>query len=206
MRKEDIEQMKVLHPDWTDSQIRYALDYTRHSYSDPSEYKPRPRKELTVKFMFELGIRVKEADNEWGWRIYQGDKERPIFVQKTGKYKSSDYCKYHPYVSLYYNGKTILKSLASILMTCVLLKDIPAGYVVDHIDNDSFNNSLDNLQLLSIRENIDKNPSKSVKDKRDRDESTKSVEEIKVKNYYPYDNGALVEILNANPYYPGERK
>ena len=192
MRKEDIEQMKVLHPDWTDSQIRYALDYTRHSYSDPSEYKPRPRKELTVKFMFELGIKVKEADNEWGWRIYQGEKERPIFVQKTGKYKSSDYCKYHPYVSLYYNGKTILKSLASILMTCVLLKDIPAGYVV--------------LQLLSIRENIDKNPSKSVKDKRDRDESTKSVEEIKVKNYYPYDNGALVEILNENPYYPGERK
>ena len=67
-------------------------------------------------------------------------------------------------------------------MTCVLLKDIPAGYVVDHIDNDSFNNSLDNLQLLSIRENIEKNPSKSVKDKRDRDESTKSVEEIKVEN------------------------
>ena len=63
-------------------------------------------------------------------------------------------------------------------MTCVLLKDIPAGYVVDHIDNDSFNNSLDNLQLLSIRENIEKNPSKSVKDKRDRDESAKSVEEI----------------------------
>lgn len=35
--------------------------------------------------------------------------------------------------------------------------DIPAGYVVDHIDNNSLNNNLDNLQLLTRGQNIKKN-------------------------------------------------
>lgn len=34
--------------------------------------------------------------------------------------------------------------------------DIPDGYVVDHIDNDSFNNKPDNLQILTIEENLTK--------------------------------------------------
>ena len=155
-----ISELRKEHPEYTDSQLHYALDKSRHK----SDYKPRPRKELTVSYMMQLGIKVKQADNEWGWEIYQGKKQRPIFVIKTGKYKTTDYCKYHPYVAFYANGKSIMKSLASVLMTCVLLKDIPAGYVVDHIDNDSFNNDLSNLQLLSIRENLEKNPARFLRD------------------------------------------
>lgn len=34
--------------------------------------------------------------------------------------------------------------------------DIPDGYVVDHIDNNSFNNHPDNLQLLTIEDNLAK--------------------------------------------------
>lgn len=34
--------------------------------------------------------------------------------------------------------------------------EVPAGYDVDHIDNDTLNNDLDNLQLLSHEENIKK--------------------------------------------------
>ena len=34
--------------------------------------------------------------------------------------------------------------------------EVPDGMVVDHIDNDPFNNKLDNLQLLSAGENIAK--------------------------------------------------
>ena len=34
--------------------------------------------------------------------------------------------------------------------------DIPDGYQVDHIDNDSFNNDPNNLQLLTIEENLRK--------------------------------------------------
>lgn len=34
--------------------------------------------------------------------------------------------------------------------------DIPDGYVVDHIDNNSFNNHPENLQLLTIEDNLKK--------------------------------------------------
>ena len=34
--------------------------------------------------------------------------------------------------------------------------DVPDGMVVDHIDNNPFNNSLDNLQLLTQGENLKK--------------------------------------------------
>lgn len=68
----------------------------------------------------------------------------------------------------YYIGKRVLKNTGNISMACarvslsvlVWLKnkgDIPAGYVVDHIDNNSLNNNLDNLQLLTRGQNIKKN-------------------------------------------------
>ena len=34
--------------------------------------------------------------------------------------------------------------------------DVPAGYVVDHIDNDPYNNDPYNLQILTISENLEK--------------------------------------------------
>ena len=45
---------------------------------------------------------------------------------------------YHSFVYAWYKG------------------EVPAGYAVDHIDNDPLNNSLDNLQLLTPEENIKK--------------------------------------------------
>lgn len=36
------------------------------------------------------------------------------------------------------------------------IADIPAGYVVDHIDNNSLNNSIDNLQCISRADNTKK--------------------------------------------------
>lgn len=35
-------------------------------------------------------------------------------------------------------------------------EEVPAGYVIDHIDNDPFNNNIDNLQLLTPAENLEK--------------------------------------------------
>ena len=58
---------------------------------------------------------------------------------------------------------------------------VPEGYDVDHIDGDTFNNSLDNLQLLTHKENLNKranaNNQYTIIDK-------KLVEERKLLNYY----------------------
>ena len=50
------------------------------------------------------------------------------------------------------------------LVAEAFLSHKPCGYklVVDHIDNDKSNNNLDNLQLISQRENTSKNSSKSI--------------------------------------------
>ena len=40
--------------------------------------------------------------------------------------------------------------------------EVPLGYEVDHIDNDPFNNNIDNLQLLTRKENLQKRPIKGV--------------------------------------------
>ena len=39
--------------------------------------------------------------------------------------------------------------------------EVPLGYDVDHVDNNSFNNNIDNLQLLTHEENIRKCPNRS---------------------------------------------
>lgn len=59
--------------------------------------------------------------------------------------------------------------------------EVPAGYDVDHIDGDTFNNSLDNLQLLTHAENIQRrsNPNNQYKII-----NKKLVEERKLLNEY----------------------
>lgn len=62
------------------------------------------------------------------------------------------------HVNLYKNKKPITTKIHK-LVAIAFLNHVPNGYtiVVDHIDNDKTNNKLDNLQLISHRENISKN-------------------------------------------------
>ena len=60
-------------------------------------------------------------------------------------------------VSLYKEGKR--KGFkAHVLVAMAFLNHVPCGHrlVVDHIDNDKMNNSLDNLQVITNRENLSK--------------------------------------------------
>lgn len=56
-------------------------------------------------------------------------------------------------VSFAYNQKHISLPLARIIYAWFNQK-VPSGFVVDHIDNDPFNNQLDNLQLLTQEQNL----------------------------------------------------
>ena len=60
--------------------------------------------------------------------------------------------KIYPKVQMSYNGKGYSFSLSRVLYVW-FIEDIPDGYVIDHIDNDPFNNRLNNLQMLTIEEN-----------------------------------------------------
>lgn len=138
-------------------QAKYALEKGRRK--DGKEYKPQPRKGWTVQEMDDLGIQVEPCDNEYGWKVSRNGRKRAIFVTKGTVYKNGG-CKYYPSIVVTMNGKPKIISLAVVIWVGYLRREIPAGYVVDHIDNDSFNNDPSNLQLLTIRENLLKNPAK----------------------------------------------
>ena len=68
---------------------------------------------------------------------YGGDKFYPKVTFSTG------------------NGKSVTITLAR-LIYCWFIGDIPAGMVIDHKDNNPFNNRVDNLQMLTYEENLKK--------------------------------------------------
>ena len=138
-------------------QAKYALEKSRRDPDRP--YTPQPRKGWTVEEFDQLGITVEPADNDYGWQVYRNGRKHAIFVTKGTVYKDGG-CKYYPSIVITNNYKPKLISLAVVIWVGYLKREIPAGYVVDHIDNDSFNNDISNLQLLTIRQNVEKNPAK----------------------------------------------
>lgn len=145
--------------------------YHWNRYKNGKTYTPRPRRGLTGEYLEKLGVMIGiEARNfddvpvMWSvWQYKNVDNgchkqgvQRPIAPMKSGNYKNTD-CKYHLYTwFIDENGKQRSVSLASLIMVCYRGKDIPAGYVVDHIDNDPFNNDPRNLQIISISDNVKK--------------------------------------------------
>lgn len=63
--------------------------------------------------------------------------------------------KYYPKVTFCVKNKRYSIPLSRLIYVWHI-GDVPAGYVVDHIDNNSFNNSPENLQILTIEENLQK--------------------------------------------------
>lgn len=61
----------------------------------------------------------------------------------------------YPGLSFGYGGHNVSLSLSKFLYAW-FKGEVPEGYVVDHIDNNHFNNAIDNLQLLTIKDNLAK--------------------------------------------------
>ena len=96
--------------------------------------------------------RVKSLPKEWvagtgGVRSHNGKFLKPV-VGGNGYFN----------VALYREGKRKTKN-AHQLVAIAFLNHTPNGYnglIVDHIDNDKSNNNVNNLQLISTRENLSK--------------------------------------------------
>ncbi len=117
-------------------------------------------KALTKQDLMELGIDVcRNEKGEYLVRHY-GRKTssakrslRPIKVSIIGK--KHPYGKNRMYKAYLFheNGKAYTISEHR-LVYAWFIGDIPAKYDVDHIDGDPMNNNLDNLQLLTRKENL----------------------------------------------------
>lgn len=112
---------------------------------------------LTKEWLIEKGIRlIQENDNDY--HVYRKSKK---WVNEH-KLKIHDYVKHHKYgKDKVYKivGFSDEKSYTITLQRLVyawFIGDIDEGYDVDHIDDDSLNNRIDNLQLLTRTENLRK--------------------------------------------------
>ena len=150
--KEQIETYLKENPETNYHTARYIVARKNKGF----DYKPRPRKGLTKEFLESQNVTIKIADNDFGYEVYQNGRKRALGVVISGQYKATKRTKYHISTCIMVDGKQKSVSLAALIMVLIIGKDIPDGYVVDHIDNDSFNNDISNLQLLTIGENIKK--------------------------------------------------
>ena len=142
--KEQIKEIMDNNPEMSFYTARYIVSRTNKGKS----YKSKPRKDLTKQILESEGVSIHQnLDSDYGYEVYQNGLRRPIAPLLSGQYKNTKRSKYHLYTWCMIDGKQKSISLASLIMVLIIGKDIPSGYVVDHIDNDSFNNDISNLQL-----------------------------------------------------------
>lgn len=113
----------------------------------------------TRDYLERIGARVEITNGEI--KVYQYSKRykkeivKPIYVNT----KKHPYGKDITYLIVTFwdadRNKTTSYALSR-LVYLYFIGDIPAGYDVDHIDGDTFNNLPENLQLLTRKENLNK--------------------------------------------------
>lgn len=107
------------------------------------------------KFL-EEDLRIVEKDNKFFQQTVRcGLKEIKPYIMTT-KHKYGKATSYE-YVVIY-NYKTHKQTILSYhsFLYAWYKGEVPAGYDVDHIDGDSLNNHIDNLQILTRKENLAK--------------------------------------------------
>ena len=108
------------------------------------------------RMFLEEVCKIKEIDGEFYQEKQRaGLKPIKIWTQaKTHKYGKTvvyDYATFYNYKT----HKSMIMSYHSFIYAWYK-GEVPAGYDIDHIDGDTLNNELDNLQLLTHDENIKK--------------------------------------------------
>ena len=119
-------------------------------------------KKLTKQELLDAGFTSVEYINDQ-WRVFRRwrknnskekfDTEISVTLAR-GKHKYR-HDKYYHKITYSFNIKVINIPLSRLIYVW-FIGDIPDGYVVDHINNDSFDNRPENLQLLTVGDNLKK--------------------------------------------------
>ena len=120
--------------------------------------KNMKRKICTKQTLLDWGITVEETSEKGKYLVKRNGKKltrHPTDARK--KYgKTITYLYYSLYMGKV-DGKVKQTNLLEHVAVWLWFKgDIPDGLDLDHIDNDKFNNDIDNLQLLTRKENLRK--------------------------------------------------
>ena len=111
-----------------------------------------------------IAKRVRGEDNDYAewwidryWYVGGGRKKEHKRVKVTCAVCKHKYgaTQYYPKVTFSADGKSYSISLSRFLYAW-FYGEVEEGMVVDHIDNNTFNNSLNNLQVLTYEENLAK--------------------------------------------------
>lgn len=90
------------------------------------------------------------------WIVVSCGKEKKVYTVKEQTAKNPHY---YVNVEMVVNGQSYKNRgmpLAQLIWVKYLKRKIAPGCVIDHIDEDSLNNSPDNLQMLCIGDNVRK--------------------------------------------------
>ena len=122
-------------------------------------------KELTKDMLKEMGITSITWDyqnNEWWinryWRnagksTTKVHKKVSIQVSRCKHKYTQDKC--YPIIVLSYHNKATALPLGRVIYAWFYCK-VDEGMVIDHIDNNSFNNKLENLRMTTQKDNLSK--------------------------------------------------
>ena len=121
-------------------------------------------KRLTREMLEDLGIYAVYWDiqnQEWWvdryWYKNNSKNKRHIHLKISLAVCKHKYTqdKVYPAIVFSYKSKTQIFPLGRFIYAW-FYGDVPEGMVVDHVDNDPFNNRVENLQLLSPEDNLAK--------------------------------------------------
>ena len=119
-------------------------------------------KSLTKQELLDAGFTSIEYINDQ-WRVFRYWRKNNSKVKTNTEISITLACgkhKYRPdkyyYKITYSLNRKVINIPLSRLIYVWFIGDIPDGYVVDHINNDSFDNRPENLQLLTVGDNLKK--------------------------------------------------